>query len=241
MEFVGWSKSRSTLLPRDIVRRMEEFARYEMLGEASGIDPGQVWPMIGSMLPVAQSDREGFVTAVAETVTPVGGWAAYGASRLVAELIGLDFEGERAQAILEGAVVFLRQHGVPPLRVRPYEWSFWIKNGGTVDGWITRLEPPPPNDPCITELARGEVRFVARLTGDHDSNTVHVGRSDNGQFVGIIDARRSDEDPTRGRWVSTQGSTMYELYMNIGLVLQVPPFWVNPELEHYIPLPRPRI
>ncbi|MFC4106127.1 hypothetical protein [Micromonospora zhanjiangensis] len=220
---------------------MEDFARYEMLGDASGIDSSQVWPMVGSMLPVAQSNRDGFLTAVAETVTPVGGWAAYGASRLVAEVIDSDFEEETARVILDGAVTFLRQHGVPPQRLRTYEWLFWLSHGGSIDNWLTRLEPPPPDDTCITQLARGEVRRVAQLTAAHDSNTVHVGWSDDGTFVGVIDARRSDEDPTRGRWVWKNAGTMYELYMDMGLALQVPPFWVDPELEHYIPLPRPRI
>jgi hypothetical protein len=59
--------------------------------------------------------------------------------------------------------------------------------------------------------------------------------------VAIVDARYSDDDPTRARWVWHRAPTLYQLYLQVGRSLQTPPHWVTSELEAYVPLPPPRV
>ncbi|RNL97712.1 hypothetical protein EFE23_18020 [Micromonospora solifontis] len=197
--------------------------------------------MLSTLLPLSQSDPAGLAAALAREVTPLGGWPAYGASRAIAELLGLAFEGEAATAVLDGAIRFLRQNGIPPLRVRPYEWSRWVDTGGTVEAWLPTIPPPPPERSGLRELAPGEVRHVATMTADRDANTIYVQHDGAGGYVAVIDARFSDEDPTRSRGAWKRADSLYGIFLAVGLALQAPPHWVSAELAPYIPLPRPVI
>ncbi|MCG5451834.1 hypothetical protein [Micromonospora hortensis] len=234
-------RGRPGKLPPGTAAMLADFARYEWYGERSGIGPEQAWGMLSTLLPLSQSDPAGLTAALAWEVTPQGGWSAYGASRAVAELLGLGFEGDDAKVVLDGGIRFLRQNGVPPLRVRGYEWNRWVDTGGDVTNWLPTIPPPPPERSGLRELAPGEVRHVATLTADRDSNTLHVCRDDSGAYLALIDARYSDEDPTRSRSQWKQAASLYEVFVNVGLALQSPPHWVSAELEPYIPLPRPSI
>lgn len=228
-------------LPPGTSDTLADFARYEWYGESSGIGPEQAWQMLSRLLPLSQSDPAGLTAALARNVTPMGGWSAYGASRAIAELLGLGFESDDAKTVLDGGIEFLRRNGVPPLRVRQYEWNRWVDSGGSIDTWLPVIPPPPPDRSGLRDLSPGEVRHVATLTADADSNTVHICRNGSGDYVALIDARQSDEDPTRSRWEWKQAASHYEIFMNVGLALQSPPHWASAELTPYIPLPRPTI
>ncbi|MER7889743.1 hypothetical protein ABTX15_07975 [Micromonospora sp. NPDC094482] len=232
---------RPVALPPGTPAMLADFARYEWYRESSGIRAEQAWGLLSTLLPLSQSDPAGLTAALAREVTPLEGWPAYGASRAVAELLGLGFEGDDAKAVLAGGLRFLRQHGVPPLRVRGYEWNHWVDTGGTIDTWLPTVPPPPPERSGLRPLAPGEVRHVATMTTERDSNTIHVRRDPSGAYLALIDARYSDDDPTRSRAEWKRGSSLYEIFRNVGLALQSPPHWVSAELEPYIPLPRPTI
>ncbi|MFF0655564.1 hypothetical protein [Micromonospora tulbaghiae] len=234
-------QSRPVKLPPGTAAMLADFARYEWYGERSGIDPDKAWGMLSTLLPLSQSNPAGLTAALARDVTPLGGWPAYGASRAIAELIGLEFTGSDAQAVLTEGINFLRQHGVPPLRVRGYEWNHWVSTGGTIDTWLPTVPPPPFERSGLRDLGPGEVRHVATMTEAQDSNTIHVSRDGSGAYVALIDARQSDDDPTRSRWEYKRANSLYEIFRNLGLALQSPPHWVSDELEPYIPLPRPTI
>ena len=57
----------------------------------------------------------------------------------------------------------------------------------------------------------------------------------------MIDSKVSDDDPRRTQWVYQTSEALHELYVQIGLNLQVPPHWYDSELEPYFPLPRPML
>ncbi|MFG2052841.1 hypothetical protein ACGFI9_02320 [Micromonospora sp. NPDC048930] len=232
---------RPAKLPRGIAGMVANFARYEWYGERSGMAPEEGWRILVTLLPLSQSDPAGLTAALARDVTPVGGWSAYGASRVVAELLGPSFASDDAKAVLDGGIRFLRQNGIPPLRVRPYEWNRWVDTGGSVTTWLPLIPPPPQERSGLRDLRPGEVRHVATMTGDRDSNTIHICRDPSGAYLALIDARYSDEDPTRSRSEWKRANSLYEIFLSVGLALQSPPHWVSAELAPYIPLPRPTI
>lgn len=230
-------------LPPNIVSLMERFGRYEMDPEGSGEDSSKIWMETQSPLrPFATSDPEGFLIALAGAAVPVGGYAVYGASRTLFEFIKPPFDKHPAYiAIMTGAIQFLRANGVPPMRVRPYEWQHWADMGGTRETWLPRRPTPLRDEAPITSLRPGETRKVAQLISRPDSNIILVRQRDDGRYCALIDARQSDEDPTRSQWEWKSAESLYELYIEIGLSQQTPTYWYNPELEPYFPLPRPKI
>jgi hypothetical protein len=90
-------------------------------------------------------------------------------------------------------------------------------------------------------LRSGETRRVTQLTSDPDSNAILVRQNGNDRYCALIDAKYSDEDPRRVPNEWKFAASLYELYIQIGLAMQVPTYWYDPELEPYFPLPRPKI
>ncbi len=60
-------------------------------------------------------------------------------------------------------------------------------------------------------------------------------------YFALIDAKWSDEDPHRDQNEWKFANSLYELYIQIGLAMQVPTYWYDRKLEPYFPLPRPSI
>ena len=73
----------------------------------------------------------------------------------------------------------------------------------------------------ITELKKGELRRVVQIFPETDSNVIFVRRDDD-KFVSVIDARQSDEDPTRvlNDWLVSDD--LPDLYRQIGESFQGP-------------------
>lgn len=230
-------------LPPGIAAMMERYGRFEFDPQASTDDPSSIWPETQApLLPFVTSDPLGFVAALAEAVVPVGGWAAFGGACTAWDLLTSDSRhGPGYDALLTAAVDFLRVNRVPPLRVKGYLWSHWVDRGGTTDTWIPRIATPSAAESPITPLRSGELRRVAQLTSDADSNVVLVRLDPPGTHVAVIDARRSDEDERRSQWDWESAESAHALYITVGLALQVPPHWCDPELEPYFPLRRPLI
>ncbi|MBK6870821.1 MAG: hypothetical protein IPJ14_09690 [Kineosporiaceae bacterium] len=221
------------------------FGRHEFYGQASTEDPVQIQrETLIPLYPEAARDPNAFLERLRREVLPAGGWALYGADRLMWELI-TDKTARQSEAgleIMDASLSFLRENGVPPQRVRPYQWEHWIGTGGTIDTWLMTRPTPTHAQAPIRELAPGELRPVARLTADPQSNVILVRLAANGEHVeAIIDAPQSDDDPRRTQWEWKSAPTLYELYVQIGLTHQVPTPWYDPDLEPYFPLPAPRI
>lgn len=233
-------------LPSDIVSMMERFGRDEFNPQANAFAAEEIGQLMGDLYSFASTDPDSFLVALAEAVLPVGGLAVYGASRTSWELLSPSASSPVRQhpaynAIMDAAIEFLRANGVPPIRVRGYEWDHWLDSGGTTDTWVTRFPTPSQEEAPITPLLPRESRKVAQLTSEPDSNIILVRQNSDGQYCAFVDARRSDEDPHRGQFDWKFAGSLYELYVQIGLALQTPPYWYDRELGPYIPLPPPRI
>jgi tetratricopeptide (TPR) repeat protein len=143
------------MLPNDIVRKMERFGQYEFNSQTSGVDPAEMGQLLGDLYPVASADPDGFMVALAEAVLPVGGWAVYGASRTIWELLSPSASPSIRQhpsynAIMNDALEFLRTKGRSFMMLRPYEQDHWVASGGTRDTWMPR---PPTSSQVATNPA----------------------------------------------------------------------------------------
>ena len=203
--------------------------------------PSAATDLIVPMYQRYQAGPDQFLAALADIAETHGGWAAYGAERLMIEVAGNN-RGHAAYARIMGASLsFLRSRGVPPKMVTGYEWNHWIDSGGDNETWVPRRPTPSEDDAPISPLAPGETRRLAQLFASSDSNVFLVRKEEDGRYAWIVDARYSDEDPRRTRRVQRTAESLHNLYANIGLTLQVPPYWHDRELEPYIPLSRPAL
>lgn len=141
-------RQKQPALPGNIVNMMERFGHVEFDPQGSGEDIGTVWMELQWPLqPFTEADPEGFLIALANAIVPVGGWAAYGASRTLYEFFSSKtaFHQHPAYvAIMDAAIEFLRANRVPPLNVRPYEWAHWMARGGTRETWEPQTTAPTP-------------------------------------------------------------------------------------------------
>jgi hypothetical protein len=131
-----FSRKPRSRFPDDMMRRLELLGRFEMDSRTSGIDGGQIFPeCIGPFLDDAKSDTEGFVTDLRSLVaSDRGGFALYGAHRLVMELLGPEFRTPDALALMDSAIAFKRERGLPSAHLTGYEWGRWREVNG-VDSW----------------------------------------------------------------------------------------------------------
>jgi hypothetical protein len=232
-----FSRKPKGLLPADIVPMMERFGRHEIDPMGSSDDGYAVFqatqePLLGA----AASDPMEFIRALADACVPVGGWAVYGADRTVVNLIGTSPGGADWPRILDASIEFFRSNYVPPIRVPMYAWERFLENGGTSNTWLQLRQPPARDEVLITPLREGETRRLLRLSPQADANLVLL-RKTGEKFVAVIDARYSDEDPTRSEYDWKEGTDLYDLYLDIAWSSQVWD-WADPEIEPFFPAPR---
>jgi hypothetical protein len=228
-------------LPRNITSVMERYGRYIISSLRSNLDAGEIWESIAPLYPLAQVDPESFVAALKDKFLPVGGWSLYGAARVVTELLGVNFEHPAHDALRTASLQFLRERGVPNNMLTGNEWNHWLANQGKTELWLVgRLKPTPEKAP-ITDLAPGEVRRIAQAFPEADSNIILVRRHEEGGYVSVVDAKWSDDDPTRSQGEWERAGTLNDLYWKLGCSFQVPTYWYHDELEPYFPLPKPRL
>ncbi len=125
-------------LPGNIVSIMERYGMYEFNPQTGAFSQEANGQLMGDLYPFASADPDGFLTALADAVLPVGGWAVYGASRLIWELLSSSPEGRQHplyKAIMSAALEFLRTQGVSIGMLRGYEREHWLASGGTMYTW----------------------------------------------------------------------------------------------------------
>lgn len=119
--------------PGDMLRRLDVLGRFEFDSRRSGIgDSSMIWD--GCQAPFLDdltNDRERFLADLRALVAgDTTGFVAYGASRLVTNLIGYEYRSDDALALLDGAIAFKRARGLPRGRYNDYEWRRWLETGG---------------------------------------------------------------------------------------------------------------
>lgn len=245
MGFFKRSQQPHSLLPNDFVTSMELFGRFQFdptgTGVGRGIDIGRIGVNEADLYFLAQPDPAAFVTAISEAVLPVGGWAVYGASRLIRSLLGFDYSDPAADVIRMAGLQWMRDNNVPPIRIAEVDWEFWLKHGGENESWLPTRPGYHPDDAPITDLAIEGARRIAQLTAEPNSNVLLAYRTGEREYLSVIDAPYSDEDPRRSQRVGIQAETLRDLYTQLGVGLQALPYWCDSELEAFIPYDRPRI
>jgi len=228
----------------DVTADLERFGRSEY----DPVESRWPWPSSGvdfvvPMYERYQADPDGFMATLAHIADAAGGWAAYGAEKLMFEVAG-GSDSEKLSVydrIMKSSLGFLRSLGVPPKMLTGYEWGYWLRTGGTIESWIPRRPMPTQDKAPISPLGIGETRRLAQVFPDPVSNVFLVLRAQDGSYCWIIDSRYSDEDTRRTQRVHKTSHSLHDLYAQIGLSLQTPPYWFDSELEPYIPLPSPSL
>jgi hypothetical protein len=236
-----WRKRTSQAL---LVNLLDRFGRdaFDPLG-VLGLPPQPSFDFM-EVLPLieqAGTDPARFTAAMQSVAAEPPTWAMYGACRLMFEAFSMEAAaGPDRAVVVDGGIRFLRAYGVPPMHVPGFIWNRFIATGGTIQTWLPARPVPGHGDVTLTPLAPGETRLVAILTAAPDSNRILASKLGD-QFAQVVEARTSDDDPTRTTWVNQQGPTLHDLFIAIGSALQSPTHWHHPELEAFIPLPRPAL
>ena len=245
MRFFQRNQQPRGLLPSNIVASMELFGRFEFdprgTGVGQGIDPGQIGMIEPELYPVASANPTAFTRALGDAMLPVGGWALYGAFRLIRSLLGLDYSDPAADAIRMAGLQWLRDNNVPPMRVAEVDLEFWLKHRENDEPWLPTQPGYHPEDASITDLEIGEARRIVQLTDAPDSNVLLAYRTGEREYVSVIDAPYSDEDSRRSQRIGVQAESLRDLYTQVGAGLQMLPYWCDSELAAFIPYDRPRI
>jgi hypothetical protein len=235
-----FNRKPKSLLPPDIVQMMERFGRHEIDPMCSDDDSYAVFQATQEpLLNAARENPQQFIQALADACVPVGGWTVYGADRTVINLIGTTPGGEDWFRILDASIQFLRSNFVPPMRVPQYAWERFLDQGGTGNTWLELRPPPDRGAVQITPLRDGETRRIVKLGPEPDANVVLV-RRDGDTYVALVDAKWSDENPTRSQSEWKRASDLYELYVDVAWSSQVWD-WADPEIEPFLPAPKARI
>jgi hypothetical protein len=122
------TRGRRSRFPADMIQRLDVMGRCEMDSAGSGVDPAEVAQTIVQFHAYSQADPGEFLAELrALVVDDSGGFATYGASRLVYEYFGSDARSPDALAILDKAIAFKRERGLSQRHMRGYELSRWAE------------------------------------------------------------------------------------------------------------------
>jgi hypothetical protein len=125
LPFFGSSKQ--SMLPPDIVQRMEFYGRREFAPQESSPDAAsRVNELVYQRLyPVASAAPDAFIAALAVAVLPASGWAIYGGQRCVRDLLDARVKHPDYVAMVDAAMQFLRSQGYGLMHVAPVEQEIW--------------------------------------------------------------------------------------------------------------------
>jgi hypothetical protein len=218
------------MFPSDMAQWLEAYGRFEW-------DP-QRSPMyelrLGDFYAMAQADPDAFLRELAALTVPAGSWVALGGKYLVLDLMPNETDTPDFNAIVLAGFQFLRQSSVPPNRLSERDHELWSRVKTGDEPWLVWSEPPKV---LPTPLRPGEVRKVAQiLRADGLINDILV-RQETDKVTAVIEGAYSETATRRTQTEWHSAPSLRELYIRIGDTLQIPPHWMIPELEPYIPLP----
>ncbi len=136
MSLFGLGRRSGRQLPRNIVQMMETFGRFDFDPQSSDLDSSWVWRELQQPLgPWAREDPNGFVTAMAEALVPVGGWAAYGGVHTGYNFLDSEYQYPEWDRLQEASLRFLRDRGLSTYYLTGYEMQFWTAHQGRTQPW----------------------------------------------------------------------------------------------------------
>jgi hypothetical protein len=115
-----------------MMQRLDLLGRKAIGYGSSGIDTSVVWEhCIGPFFQAGRENPELFLRELRRLIEhDTGGFATYGASELMVEALGTDVQTPDALAILDAAIAFKRDRGLPSAMLKGYEWIRWQKVHG---------------------------------------------------------------------------------------------------------------
>ena len=123
-----FSRAKASRFPADMLQRLDRFGRYELDPQDSGVDSSDIWTgTVAPFWPQVRADRDGFLNDLTALVADdSGGFATYGAARLVWELCGEDaVTTPAAWPLVEAGIAFKRDRGLPTAALTGYEMR-WL-------------------------------------------------------------------------------------------------------------------
>ena len=119
-----FTRARPARFPGDVLRRLERFGRYALDPSASGLDRDDVWAAcVAPFRPDASADLDGFLNDLRAVVAADGGgFATFGAARLVWELCGPDaLTTPAAWPLIDAGIDFVVARGLPAAYLTGFE------------------------------------------------------------------------------------------------------------------------
>jgi hypothetical protein len=237
------TEARPELLPPDIVAQMEKMGRLRSIGHSTEETLAMEEQFLGSMeehfLGLSQEEKQTYVDALADTLLPPGGWAAYGAASLLVKTM---FEPDDYPAyvkLLLTSLEFKRTARVSEQALSLYELEFWRKHNPSTE-WLESKDPPARVAAPISPLDIGDEREVGRHESAPDSNRVFVAREAEDRYLAVVDQPiHREKDPRRVRSTIFEADNVYDVYVFLGQT-PFPNFWNESELEPFCIYGRPR-
>jgi hypothetical protein len=122
-------------VPVDPVERLVAFGRYSFDPMGSDLDPVDVWTQIvAPHHESAVADPDAWCRRLAGLALPAGGWAVYGAQRMVVELLGGDYRGREFLVMQDAALDWMHARGVASAHLTGYERARWAETRGAWAG-----------------------------------------------------------------------------------------------------------
>lgn len=214
-------------VPEGIVAAMAEYGQQRLHDTDA---PG---PFHEELESLAADDQKAWVEALSQVIVPVGGVAAYGASTLVMLCLSHPVELDAYCRLLDTALDYLRENGVPEIELTGYERSYWRRMHPD-EAWL-RAVTSRPAESSLAPLAVGEERKLSVMDASPDSKAIYVLHSAEGRYVWALDIP-SEDGSGRTREERGHASDLSELYADLGENLP-PSYWVDPEFAQFLPFP----
>lgn len=220
---------------------LEEFGRYSIRkANASQAAVDRAMQLLVDTYPYAAEDPARFCADLRRLAEPPGGWASYGATHLIHEMLGgSEVHNSDYDALMQVSMAFLRSRWIPRMYVNGREEAWWSVHREPNEDWLVGRPAPSRESAIITPLAPDEVRRVAHMGPSANSNDILVKATDDNRFESLIEGPYSEEDPRLSRYSWHSADTLYDLYLRVSEALGSLPPWCDPELEEFIPLPLP--
>lgn len=221
-------------LPRTIVKDLDAFGRFWIRrNEATTAAESKALDLCADLDLFATTQPERFRREVRAAVRPVGGWAEYGAIRLISELLGR-VDDPDSDYLMESSLAFLRSRQIPWANLSTDAHAWWALNLPGVE-WLPQQAPPARDVARIHDIPAGKERMVARV--DFNGSEFFV-CNEHGTYVAYQRYAGPDELSGPIEFADASARDLYDLYVKVGRGFGSVPDWVDEELEPFVTVQR---